>query len=177
MVVGEGGRSSGVLLYINVCGMRSPTNPQHSSVAPHFKSIDCVVYCFWTATTMIAYMNEREIQTHLSKGDADVLIVQTAVDYAMPVTTVLYGRYRSPSADVLACWLQLMWPDLQIRKKEHACCEFGTDDAWIQNALGPQIGNLLPFAHVIAGCDTTSRLFGIGKVVALRVWCKIHERS
>ena len=31
-----------------------------------------------------------------------------------------------------------------------------------------QICNLLPFAHVIAGCDTTSRLFGIGKGVALR---------
>ena len=36
----------------------------------------------WTRACMI----EREIEMHLSKGGADVLIVQTAVDYA---TTVL----------------------------------------------------------------------------------------
>ena len=29
-------------------------------------------------------------------------------------------------------------------------------------------GVLLPFAHAMAGCDTTSRLFGIGKGVDLR---------
>ena len=35
--------------------------------------------------------------------------------------------------------------------------------------MGSEVCRLLPFAHaIIAGCDTTSRLFGIGKGVALR---------
>ena len=35
-------------------------------------------------------------------------------------------------------------------------------------ALGSKVRRLLPFAHALAGCDTTSRLFGIGKGVDLR---------
>ena len=35
-------------------------------------------------------------------------------------------------------------------------------------ALGSEVCLLLPFAHALAGCDTTSRLFGIGKGVDLR---------
>ena len=42
------------------------------------------------------------------------------------------------------------------------------DIHWLQRTLGPQACRLLPFAHAIAGCDTTSRLFGIGKGVALQ---------
>ena len=30
---------------------------------------------------------------------------------------------------------------------------------WLQNALGPQICNLLRFAHAIAGCDIKLHLF------------------
>ena len=37
---------------------------------------------------------------------------------------------------------------------------------WLQNALGPQIYNLSPFAHAIATSSHT--YFGIGKGVALR---------
>ena len=50
-----------LLSYFNICGMGSPTNSQHSSVAPHFMNVlllfeslhdsrpmlvNCVVYCF-----------------------------------------------------------------------------------------------------------------------------------
>ena len=38
----------------------------------------------------------------------------------------------------------------------------------LQRALGSEVCRLLPFAHAMAGCDTTSRLFGIGKGVDLR---------
>ena len=38
----------------------------------------------------------------------------------------------------------------------------------LQRALGSEVCRLLPFAHALAGCDTTSRLFGIGKGVDLR---------
>ena len=38
----------------------------------------------------------------------------------------------------------------------------------LQRALGSEVCRLLPFAHALAECDTTSRLFGIGKGVDLR---------
>ena len=39
---------------------------------------------------------------------------------------------------------------------------------WTQNALGSNICSSLLFVHAIAGCDTTSRLFGIVKAIPLR---------
>lgn len=35
--------------------------------------------------------------------------------------------------------------------------------------LGPQLCKVLPFLHALLGCDTTSRLFGIGKGVGLKL--------
>ena len=43
-------------IYINVCDMRSPTNPLNSSVAPPFKSIDFVAYCFWISPKFHIHM-------------------------------------------------------------------------------------------------------------------------
>ena len=42
------------------------------------------------------------------------------------------------------------------------------DIHWFQRSLGPEMCTLLPFVHAIAGYDTTSHLFGIGKGVPLR---------
>ena len=40
---------------------------------------------------------------------------------------------------------------------------------WLQNSFGVYISRLLlRLAHTIAGCDTTSRLFGVGKAVPLK---------
>lgn len=38
-----------------------------------------------------------------------------------------------------------------------------------QEALGRDMCRCLPFAHAMSGCDTTSALFGIGKVKVLKV--------
>ena len=42
------------------------------------------------------------------------------------------------------------------------------DIHWFQRSLGTEMCSLLPFSHAIAGCDTTSHLFDIGKGVSLR---------
>ncbi|KAA0202211.1 hypothetical protein HAZT_HAZT002179 [Hyalella azteca] len=42
------------------------------------------------------------------------------------------------------------------------------DIHWFQRSVRPKMCTLLPFVHAIAGCDTTSPLFGIGKGVPLR---------
>ena len=98
-------------------------------------------------------MDERIIQTHLAKGDVDVLIVQIAVysatKHVIEYTTLLvllhlhadpnlFGLiFRSERRNMLRVWNKRL----------------------LQNALGPQICNLLRFAHAIAGCDINSHLF------------------
>jgi hypothetical protein len=34
--------------------------------------------------------------------------------------------------------------------------------------LGPDMCSLLPLIHAISGCDTTSRMFGVGKGITLK---------
>ena len=108
-------------------------------------------------------MNERGIQTHLAKGDADVLIGHTEVDSATKlVTTVLEDTDLLVPlclhADPNSCGL--------IFKSERRKMLRVWNIRWVQNVLGPHICNLLPFTHAIGGCDTTSRSYG--KDVALQ---------
>ena len=101
-------------------------------------------------------MEERAIQTHLEKGDADALIVRIAVDSATihVMTIILYNT--------LIVLLRLHAdPNLfgLISRSERRNMLRVCNIRWLQNALGPQICNLLPFAHAIAGYDIKSHLF------------------
>ena len=94
--------------------------------------------------------DERRIQTHLAKGDADAMIVQIAVDSATKhVTTVI--EYTT-----LLVLLHLHADpnsfDLIFRSERRNMVRV-CNMRWLQNTLGPQICNLLLFAHAIAGCD------------------------
>ena len=104
-------------------------------------------------------MDERRIQTHLAKGDADAMIVQIAVDSATKhVTTVI--EYTT-----LLVLLRLHAdPNLfsLIFRSERRNMVRVCNMRWLQNALGPQICNLLLDATSSHTC------FGIGKSVALR---------
>ena len=101
-------------------------------------------------------------------GDADVLIATTAVSTSTRHATTVIGE----DTDVLV--LLCHHADTQTQKLYYR--SEGRRNAksrvWdihsLQRALGSEVCRLLPFAHAIAGCDTTSRLFGIGKGVALR---------
>ena len=42
-------------------------------------------------------------------------------------------------------------------------------------SLGPEICGILPFIHAIGGCDTTSRLYGIGKGQILKLAIRSAE--
>ena len=95
-------------------------------------------------------MDERRIQTQLAKGDADAMIVQIAVDSATKhVTTVI--EYTT----LLVLLHSHADPNLfgLIFRSERRNMVRVCNMRWLQDALGPQICNLLPFAHAIAGCD------------------------
>ena len=51
-------------------------------------------------------------------------------------------------------------PEPKINSSTKACC---WDIHEVQKSLGKRVCYGLLFAHAITGCDTTSRLFGIGK--------------
>ena len=96
-------------------------------------------------------IEERGIQTHLAKGDADVLIVQIAVYSAnIHVMTVI--------EDTALLVLLRLHADPKFRSERRNMPRVW-NIRWLQNALGPQICNLLPFAHATAGCDIKSHLF------------------
>ena len=113
-------------------------------------------------------------ETRHAKGDADVLIVETTVQYAMYCETTSVGD----DTDLLVF--------LCFHVKEDSCEVFfkseirsGTKKSprcwtikYAQRVLGRAVCNNLLFAHATLICDTTSRVFSIGIGLALK-----HIRS
>ncbi|KAH3698671.1 hypothetical protein DPMN_086217 [Dreissena polymorpha] len=46
-----------------------------------------------------------------------------------------------------------------------------------KTVLGPQLCNILPALHALTGCDTNSRIFGIGKGIAFKKAYWVVESS
>ena len=96
-------------------------------------------------------------------GDADLLIVQKAVESASCVETVLVGD----DPDLLVLLLHhvpMESKDIFFaseRKKNSKGRVWNIKE--VQAALGPVLCKNILFSHALLGCDTTSRLFGIGK--------------
>ena len=102
-----------------------------------------------------------------AQGDADTLIVSTAVSCAVSKLTVVIGE----DTDLLV--LLLHHADLRsrplllksaLKTKKHK----QIDILSMKTRLGPLICHVLPFLHAINGCDTTSRLFGVAKGLPLK---------
>ena len=115
-----------------------------------------------------SYLEKAGCSTIQSKGDADVLIVQTAVQSSKSVTTVLVGD----DTDLLVLLLHhvdtnanalYFRPEPKQKSKKKRLWNNQSS----RKKLGPAICSRLLFVHAILGCDTTSRLYGIGKPVAL----------
>ncbi|KAA0197500.1 hypothetical protein HAZT_HAZT003632 [Hyalella azteca] len=102
-----------------------------------------------------------------AEGDADVLIAKTAVECANECSTTVIGE----DTDLLILLIFSTNPEseaLYLHSNKKKGKKFPVWDIhWFQRSLGPEMCTLLPFVHAIAGCDTTSHLFGIGKGVLL----------
>ena len=103
-----------------------------------------------------------------AEGDADLLIVQTAIQSSRSITTVLVGD--DTDLLVLLCHHVEMnanefffKPEPKQRSK--------TRKTWnikrTKTSLGANVCANILFVHPILGCDTTPRIHGIGKGVAL----------
>ena len=114
------------------------------------------------------YLQERHLTCITAKGDADCLIVETAIERSTSGKTVLVGD----DTDLLILLLHHAKPNghnlfLCNQGKRGLSGKLWNIQA-IQEHLGVQTCRHLLFVHAILGCDTTSRLHGIGKSVALK---------
>ena len=113
-------------------------------------------------------------ETRHAKGDADVLIVETTVQSAMSCETTLVGD-DTDLLVLLCCHVKedscevFFKPEIRSGTKKRPQC---WDIKYVQRVLGRAVCNNLLFAHAILGCDTTSRVFSMGKGLALK-----HIRS
>ena len=113
-------------------------------------------------------LEKSNCKTYHACGDADLLIVQKAVQSATTSKTVLDGE--DTDLIVLLCYhASLDSHDLFFRpepKKNTKKLRVWSIRA-TKEKLGQDICNNILFIHAILGCDTTSRLYGIGKGMSL----------
>lgn len=102
-------------------------------------------------------LQDGGVETHLADGDADCLIVRTALRKAEEEPTAVIGQ----DTDLLVLLL------FHIKPKHFDVFFASGAKVWdikaAQAALGADICANILFGHAIGGCDTTSSLFSIGK--------------
>ena len=117
---------------------------------------------------MLSRELENNCKTYHASGDADLLIVQKAVQSATTSNSVLIGD--DTDLIVLLCYhAKLESHDLFFRpepKKNTKKLRTWNIKA-TKEKLGQDICSNILFIHAILGCDTTSHLYGIGKGTSL----------
>ena len=104
-----------------------------------------------------------------ASGYADLLIVQKAVQSATSCNTVLVGG--DTDLLVLLCYHasleshdHLFYPEPKKNTKQPRIWNIKA----VKQRLGPDMCQHILFLHAVVGCDTTSRLHGIGKGASLK---------
>ena len=105
---------------------------------------------------------KKNCETHHASGDADLLIVHTAVPSATSCNTVLVGD--DTYLLVLLCYhASLESHDLffcpEPKKNTKQPCTWNI--MAVKQRLGPDMCQHILFLHAVLGCDTTSRPFSI----------------
>ena len=104
-------------------------------------------------------------------GDADYDIVLTACTMAERRPVILVGD----DTDLLVLLLHHLKPtdhDIYLQTTNKIL-----NIHTLQDHLGPTILSSLLFLHGVTGCDTTSRLYGIGKVMAMGKCDKLKDHA
>ena len=114
-------------------------------------------------------LEQRGCEIHHARGDADLLIVQTALASAARQETILVGD----DTDLLVLLLHhannlrhnifLRPESRQSNAKGNRCWNILA----MQNLLGSDVTDNILFLHAILGCDTTSGVYGLGKKLAI----------
>ncbi|XP_053373150.1 uncharacterized protein LOC123533634 [Mercenaria mercenaria] len=117
------------------------------------------------------FLSENGIKVIHASGDADCLIVQTAITSAINHDTFVIGE--DTDLLVLLCYhvgkaCKKVYFRSDSRQKKNKTKVW--DIHKTQEVLGMELCSILPFIHALTGCDTTSRIYGIGKGTALKAF-------
>lgn len=120
-------------------------------------------------------LQKKNCETHHASGDVDLLIVLKAIQSATTTNTVLVGD--DTDILVLLCYHASMEShDLffcpEPKRNTKKPCIWNIKAT--KQMLGPDICNHILFIHALLGCDTTSRLYGIGKGASLKRFRASH---
>ena len=116
-----------------------------------------------------SFLEKAGCSTIHAKADADVPIVETAVQVAKSTTAVLVGD-DTDLLGLLLYHVDMDGHEVFFRPEPKATAK--KMRIWnikrSKETLGMHICANLPFVHAILGCDSTSRLYNIGKPLALK---------
>uniref|UniRef100_K1QJM0 Uncharacterized protein n=1 Tax=Magallana gigas TaxID=29159 RepID=K1QJM0_MAGGI len=119
------------------------------------------------AELLVRKLQENNIEAIQSECDGDLLIGQTAVNKADDHTVVVYGE-DTDLLNLLCHYAkegrQIFFTDKQTSMKNHRVWDISK----AKSVLGSDSCRQLLFIHALTGCDTASRLHGIGKPAALK---------
>ena len=127
------------------------------------------------------YLAENGCTVFNADGDADLMIAQTAVKLSEETETVAIGE----DTDLLVlliyhskdnCKTIYIKSDVKASLKETKIWNISkTRHVLFFFLIGYEVSHLLPFLHAFTGCDSTSRIFGIGKGTALKKVASCNE--
>ena len=121
-------------------------------------------------------LEKNNCKSYYASADADLLIVQKAVESATTKETVVIGD--DTDLLVLLCYHACLDTCSLLFKpepKKNAKNIRVWDIQAVKQQLGADVCNHILFIHSILGCDTTSRLHGLGKGIALRKFREQHR--
>ena len=105
----------------------------------------------------------------MHQGMQTFIIVQKAVESATMINTVLVGD--DTDLLILLCYHASLdshsiffRPEPKKTTKNPRICDIKA----VKEQLGPEVCSHILFLHAVLGCDTTSRLYGIGKGASLK---------
>ena len=109
-----------------------------------------------------------------AQGDADCMIVQTVIKLAERNTTILIGEDTDLLVLLLYHYCTLVSSQIQFKSDSRSAGKDAKlwDIGKARSSLGDMLCKYLPLLHALTGCDTTSRIFGIGKPAALKLFQK-----
>ncbi|KAK3735524.1 hypothetical protein QZH41_001205 [Actinostola sp. cb2023] len=116
------------------------------------------------------FLQKIGCETYHAQGDADVLIVKTDVESARTRSTVLVGD----DTDILVLLCHYTSPDdgCDVYFKPEPKANSMKRRVWnvkkVKQQWGADVCGSILFIHAFVGCDTTSRLHGIGKGAVLK---------
>lgn len=114
-------------------------------------------------------LQDSEVQVIHAEEDADLRIVLTAIEISEQHTTTVIGE--DTDLLVLLCYHakdtnNTIYFRSEPKQNTQKIKIWNITEA--RQKLGIYVCNILPFIHAFSGCDTTSRIFGLGKGTAMK---------